>query len=92
MPLFSPRLWLRRLSFWLGAVLVAVMALGFARLADGANDLFLRILHISRFLPLLVAPAGLAVSVMLTEHVFPGAQGSGIPQVIAALHSGEQKP
>jgi H+/Cl- antiporter ClcA len=91
MPLFSPRLWLRRLSFWLGAVLVAVMALGFARLADGANDLFLRILHVSRFLPLLVAPAGLAVSVMLTEHVFPGAQGSGIPQVIAALHSGEQK-
>jgi H+/Cl- antiporter ClcA len=33
-----------------------------------------------------IAPAGLAFSVWLTRRAFPGAQGSGIPQVIAALH------
>ena len=33
-----------------------------------------------------MAPAGLAFAVLLTRKVFPGAQGSGIPQTIAALH------
>src|SRR6185437_5494409 len=34
--------------------------------------------------PFLVTPAGFAVSAYLTRRFFPGAQGSGIPQVIAA--------
>ncbi len=90
LPLFSPRLWLRRIAFWLGAVLVALIALVFARLSDEAGRLFLKILHISRFLPLLVAPLGLIASAFLTRRLFPGAQGSGIPQVIAAIHSGDR--
>ncbi len=90
LPLFSPRLWLRRVAFWAGALLVALIAIGFARLADGANAVFARVLHVSILLPLLLTPAGLALSVLLTRTVFPGAQGSGIPQVIAALHSGDE--
>jgi H+/Cl- antiporter ClcA len=37
----------------------------------------------------LIAPAGLALSLVLTRGWFPGAQGSGIPQVIAALHEAD---
>ncbi len=86
MPLISPRQWLRRLVFWIGALVVAVVAIGFASAADAAGQLFLHIMQPRPWVVFILAPAGLAVSVMLTRNVFPGAQGSGIPQVIAALH------
>src|SRR5580700_11178838 len=43
MPLISPRLWLRRLVFWIGAVMVALVAIGFAWAANAATDVFLRV-------------------------------------------------
>jgi H+/Cl- antiporter ClcA len=86
MPLISPRQWLRRLVFWIGALLVAVVAIGFASAADAAGQVFLHIMQPRPWIVFILAPAGLAVSVLLTRKVFPGAQGSGIPQVIAALH------
>ncbi|MBV9785726.1 MAG: chloride channel protein [Acidisphaera sp.] len=91
LPLFSPRRWVRRLVFWLGAVLVALMAIGFADLANRAQDLFQYVLRLNRLSALVLTPAGLALSVLLTRRVFPGAQGSGIPQVIAALHIGDRR-
>ena len=36
------------------------------------------------WLPLLITPAGFALSALITRRFFPGASGSGIPQVIAA--------
>jgi H+/Cl- antiporter ClcA len=86
MPLISPRQWLRRLVFWIGALLVAVVAIGFASAADAAGQLFLHVMQPRPWVVFILAPVGLAVSVQLTRKVFPGAQGSGIPQVIAALH------
>jgi H+/Cl- antiporter ClcA len=86
LPLFSPRQWRRRLVFWCGAGVVGLVALAFARLADGAQDVFAHIVAGRAWDVLLLAPAGLALSVWLTRRVFPGAQGSGIPQTIAALH------
>ncbi len=86
LPLLSPRQWRRRLVFWCGAILVALVALVFARAADFAQDVFASLVAGRAWLVLLLAPAGLAVSVWLTRRVFPGAQGSGIPQTIAALH------
>jgi chloride channel protein, CIC family len=86
LPLLSPRQWIRRVGTWSGAVLVALLALGFARAADAAQVLSARMLEGRPLLILLVAPAGLTLSVWLTRRVFPGAQGSGIPQTIAALH------
>ncbi len=85
-PEHSRQEWLRRLAFWAGAVLVGIAALLFARLADGAGRLFDGVTAGRPWLPFLLAPAGLALSVLLTRTVFPGAQGSGIPQVIASLH------
>ena len=90
MPLVSPRLWWRRLVFWVGAVLIAVVAVTFAKAADWAGGLFLHFIAGHLWLPFIIAPAGLAISFLLTRHVFPGAQGSGIPQTIAALHMHDQ--
>ncbi len=86
LPLVSPRLWLRRLAFWAGAVAVAAVAIGFAALANHADALFLRVQAPHPWIALLICPAGVAAAFLLTRHVFPGAQGSGIPQVIAAQH------
>jgi H+/Cl- antiporter ClcA len=86
MPLVSPRQWLRRVVFWVGAVMVAAVAIGFATLADHASTLFVHQQAIRPWIAFLVCPIGLVVSFLMTKHVFPGAQGSGIPQVIAAQH------
>src|ERR1700679_3555876 len=84
LPLISPRQWLRRVVFWVGAVVVATVAIGFAMLADRAGSLLLCPQAPHPWIAFLICPAGLAVSFLLTRYVFPGAQGSGIPQVIAA--------
>lgn len=86
MPLVSPKLWWRRVVFWGGAVLVAAVAVGFAQAADLAGGLFLHFAAGHAWLPYAIAPAGLTIAFVLTQRVFPGAQGSGIPQTIAALH------
>jgi H+/Cl- antiporter ClcA len=86
LPLMSPRLWMRRVAFWVGALVIAVVATSFAAVADRAGDLFNRFQAWHPAAVLLLAPAGLGGAVLLTRTVFPGAQGSGIPQVIASLH------
>jgi H+/Cl- antiporter ClcA len=77
--------WIRRLVFWGGAVLTGAVAVGFAR----GSDLALRCFHVaagkSAWWPWLAPPIGLASIAWLTRRFFPGAQGSGIPQTIAAL-------
>ena len=86
LPLVSPRQWFRRVVFWTGAILVSVVAVAFAWLADNAGDLFVEVQAPRPWIAFIVCPTGLVISFLLTRHVFPGAQGSGIPQVIAAGH------
>ncbi|MBU6450019.1 MAG: chloride channel protein [Rhodospirillales bacterium] len=77
-------MWRRRVAFWSGAVAVGAMSILFARAADGAENLFF---HVSgRFwaLPLLITPLGFVFCAWAAGSVFAGAQGSGIPQAIAA--------
>jgi H+/Cl- antiporter ClcA len=90
MPLISPRLWWRRVVFWVGAIVVATVAVGFAKASDWASGQFLQLATSHPWLPYLIAPAGLTVAFLLTQSVFPGAQGSGIPQTIASLHMRDQ--
>ena len=87
----SPRDWMRQFVFWTGAILVALTAILFANLADRAVSLFLRVTAYQPLLAFVICPAGLAISVLLTQRVFPGAQGSGIPQVIATLHMADRR-
>ena len=77
--------WKRRLIFWGGAVCVGISAVLFAVAAAYANAVFHDLLDLSPYLPLLISPLGLALVVFITRRYFPGSQGSGIPQTIAAL-------
>lgn len=83
--LLSPDAWKIRILFWFGAVFVGLVASGFAIAAEYANEGFNRLLDISPYLPLLVCPLGLMLVSWMTVRYFPGSQGSGIPQSIAAL-------
>ncbi len=77
-------LWRRRLVFWLGAVAVGYVAVGFAAAADWAQTMFGRVGAVSPYLALILSPAGIALSAYVGNRWFAGAQGSGIPQAIAA--------
>jgi H+/Cl- antiporter ClcA len=87
--LLSLRLWLRHMLFWGGAVGVGLAATAFALSADYAHELFRRMAAVSSWLPLLVTPLALAGVAALTQRYFKGAEGSGIPQTIAALRMTE---
>ena len=78
MPLMSPRLWWRRVVFWVGAVLVAAVAVGFTKAADWAGGVFLDLAAGHVWLPFIIAPAGLTIAFLLTRYVFPGAQGGPV--------------
>jgi H+/Cl- antiporter ClcA len=77
--------WKRRLVFWSGAISVGLVAILFAIVCEHANTLFHKLLAISPYLPVLFTPLGFALIVFTTRKYFPGSQGSGIPQTIAAL-------
>lgn len=83
---FSRRMWRRRIVFWLGAIAVGLVSVGFAWGAERAQGLFDGLLAISPWLALAVTPLGFAASAWICHRAFPGAQGSGIPQAIAARH------
>lgn len=89
--LLSPQEWLLRLVFWGGALAVGVTAVLFALGAQLGNQCFHWIVSISPWLPFVVMPAGLASSAWLSRRFFEGAQGSGIPQTIAALQIENQE-
>lgn len=80
----SLRHWRSQLVFWSGGLLVGVVAVVVATLSDRAQELFhLAVSHLW-WIPLILTPAGFSASAYAAKHWFPGAQGSGIPQVIAA--------
>lgn len=74
----------RQMLFLAGGVGVGVAAVLMARAADLAQASFRAGVAALPWLPLLVTPAGFALSCFLARRLFPGSQGSGIPQVIAA--------
>jgi H+/Cl- antiporter ClcA len=80
----SLRHWRSQLVFWSGGLLVGLVAVMMALVADKAQALFgLMRAHIF-WLPLFLTPMGFAASSYVTKRWFGNAQGSGIPQVIAA--------
>ncbi|MBV8627821.1 MAG: chloride channel protein [Paraburkholderia sp.] len=81
------RLWRQYGIFWLGAIAVGLVAVLYARLIDWGYDAFRTMRHDHFWLPLVVTPAVGAASVWLTRTFFRGSEGSGIPQVIATLHT-----
>lgn len=80
-------LWYRYGIFWVGAVAVGLVAVLYAKLIDWGYNAFRAVQHEHVWLPLILTPAVAALSVWLTRKFFRGSEGSGIPQVIAVLHS-----
>ncbi|KVG77879.1 MULTISPECIES: chloride channel protein [unclassified Burkholderia] len=83
----TQRIWRQYGVFWLGAIAVGLMAVMYARLIDWGYDAFRTLERGRPWLPFLLTPAVAALSVWLTRRFFRGAEGSGIPQVIATLHA-----
>ncbi len=75
----------QRLVLWLGALAVGLAIVGFTALTDLSFALFQHIQH--GYWPVLVTPLGLAFTAWLTLKLFPGCEGSGIPQAIASLQT-----
>ena len=84
--------WRSQLVFWGGGLLVGGVAVVIALAADQAQRLF----SVGRdhvfWLPLILTPAGFALSVYAAQRWFKGSQGSGIPQVIAASELARRHP
>lgn len=85
----SFRVWRPRLVFWAGALAIGIISVVFAKLADGAQEVFHSVTSAGKWsflLPILITPAGFVASAYIAMRFFPNAQGSGIPQAIAARH------
>ena len=80
-------LWRQRLLFLFGGLCVGLAAVGMAKLADWAHEVFRWIVSPSPLVALVLTPLGFAIAILLAIRVFPNSQGSGIPQVIAARHT-----
>ena len=85
--LFSPHAWRVRVVFWIGAGLVGGLCAVFAILAGRADHLFRLLVGLGPWAPLVATPLVMAGLAWATRNLFPGSQGSGIPQAIAALES-----
>ncbi len=75
--------WRRRLAFWLGALLVGLVALAFAWLADRAYALFHQLGSQHPWLPWVLTPGGFALLAWATQGWLNKTRGSGIDKVIA---------
>ncbi|MHB1304741.1 MAG: chloride channel protein [Acidiphilium sp.] len=75
----------RNAIFVLAAIVTGLLSIVFGLGVVDASSLFSRMTADHRWVPFLLCPFGFGVIVFLTRTVFPGAQGSGIPQAMAGL-------
>ena len=74
----------RRIATGVGAVILGLVAIAFAKLGDTAQRLFLHFNAAWPYGAIILTPAMFAGAVYATKRWVPEARGSGIPQVIAA--------
>eukprot|EP01136_Pigoraptor_vietnamica_P023160 Opistho-1_new@74967 len=80
------RVWIDRAIVLGYAVAAGIFVVGFTMASDWAFGLFHRLYEAQAWAVLLWTPAATAFIVWATRRWFPGAAGSGIPQIKAALH------
>jgi H+/Cl- antiporter ClcA len=76
-----------RLAGIIGAVLLGLVAIGFARAGEVVQALFSGFYHLHPWLAAASTPLVFLAVVGATRRWFPAARGSGIPQVMAAQHN-----
>lgn len=77
--------WLNRIFVWVGASLLGLVAVLMSVFADGAMEAFQQVTQRYPWSPFLMTPLGFLAIRHLGRKYFSGAEGSGIPQVIASL-------
>ena len=83
----SRRLFLQIGLPWTAALLVGLMAVLYARWSEDAYELFIGWIKGREYLAFAITPLMTVIAVYCTRRWFSGSEGSGIPQVIAALHA-----
>jgi H+/Cl- antiporter ClcA len=81
----------RRAMFLGGGILTGLSAYAFAALADDVQSYFGAAVKGRPALPWIVTPLGFALAAWMGNRFFPNAQGSGIPQCIAAMQINDRK-
>ncbi|MCB1377892.1 MAG: chloride channel protein [Alphaproteobacteria bacterium] len=76
----------RSVIYLLGGLSVGAAAIAMAFGADEAQRLFQETIAGRPYLAFVITPVGFAIAAWITRSFLPSAQGSGIPQVIAARH------
>ncbi|MET3138865.1 H+/Cl- antiporter ClcA [Undibacterium sp. GrIS 1.2] len=80
-------IWHRGAAWILGPLLVGTMAVGLAFGGEQASKLNNWVLTAAPYSPLIFMPLGFALLAYLSRRFFPGSQGSGIPQTVAAINT-----
>jgi H+/Cl- antiporter ClcA len=83
----SRRLFLQAGLPWGAALLVGLVSVLYTELSTDASNAFLRVIAGRSWLAFVITPTLTVVALFLTRRWFTGSEGSGIPQVIAALHA-----
>ena len=83
----SRRLFLQVGLPWGAALLVGLVSVVYADLSTYASNAFIACIAGHTWLAFLITPALTVLALFLTRRWFTGSEGSGIPQVIAALHA-----
>lgn len=78
--------WQGRIIVWIAAAVAGLVVVMFAKATELAVEMFFKMQQSHGWLPLIVTPLGGMLVVWITRKWFKGAAGSGIPQVMAALH------
>lgn len=87
--MMAPNRWKPRLVFWTAAFAIGVLSVCFAWAADAAHAWFEAVTSgpgPRHLVPLVLTPLGFLLCAHLSRRYFPGSEGSGIPQAIAARH------
>ena len=87
LPWLSLRRWRVRLLLVGAALFAGLIAIAFAIGAEIAISTHAAIIQDRPWLTLLIAPSGFALLAWISFRLFPGTEGSGIPQAVAASMS-----
>jgi len=83
----SRRLFLQVGLPWTAAILVGLVSVLYAHWSKEASDAFLEWTAGRPWLAFVITPSLAVLALFLTRRWFTGSEGSGIPQVITALHA-----